>query len=223
MDFFFFNQFCSGTYNNQWIILDYKLFNSGNPISPNTLWISESMPGKTMARDVSSVLTTKGYWASYNIPYFPEMFNYSGCSSYQQQYGNYFSYCQTPRAKIFARDQSRVSNIDGLKFLMQYNDYQHDPFSDGYPCFGISARSDLMKGHIPNQPTQFFNPTDAGGIDTKLTNKLLAKNVTMHAIAGPTHQGQPPFQWSTSPFSNHSHVGQPDTFSFDWNVFVGPQ
>jgi hypothetical protein len=36
---------CNCRYNNQWIIVDYKLFNPGQPLQPGTLWIAEQIPG----------------------------------------------------------------------------------------------------------------------------------------------------------------------------------
>ena len=35
----------SGTYNNQWMTLDYKLFTPRQPLPPNLFWVSEQMPG----------------------------------------------------------------------------------------------------------------------------------------------------------------------------------
>ena len=34
------------------------------------------------------------------------------------------------------------------------------------------------------------------------------------AIAGPTSQDQPPFQWSTSDYNNITHLGHPDIWNF---------
>jgi hypothetical protein len=40
-----FAKYNSGTYNNQWMVVDYKQFTPGKPIQPNTLWILEQIPG----------------------------------------------------------------------------------------------------------------------------------------------------------------------------------
>ncbi|XP_075560204.1 putative phospholipase B-like 2 isoform X3 [Dermacentor variabilis] len=59
----------SGTYNNQWIVVDYKLFKPGTAIVNDTLWILEQMPGIMRQKDVSDILRKKSYWPSYNVAY----------------------------------------------------------------------------------------------------------------------------------------------------------
>ncbi|XP_074258293.1 putative phospholipase B-like 2 isoform X2 [Saimiri boliviensis] len=65
-----FKRFNSGTYNNQWMIVDYKAFVPGGP-SPGSrvLTILEQIPGMVVVADKTSELYQKTYWASYNIPY----------------------------------------------------------------------------------------------------------------------------------------------------------
>ncbi len=51
----------SGTYNNQWIIVDYKLFSPGKVnLAPNTLWIGSQLPGYFFSLDVTEVLNKQG-------------------------------------------------------------------------------------------------------------------------------------------------------------------
>ncbi len=43
-----FGHYNSGTYNNQWMIVDYKLFNpKAEALAPGTLWLFEQIPGFT--------------------------------------------------------------------------------------------------------------------------------------------------------------------------------
>ena len=67
-----------GAYNNQWMILDYKLFTPGKPLLPNTFWVAEQIPGTITSMDASHILQAEGYWASYNVPYFNETFLMGG-------------------------------------------------------------------------------------------------------------------------------------------------
>jgi hypothetical protein len=61
--------------------------------------------GKIQAKDVTDVLTKQGYWSSYNIPYFKDIFTSSASPKMVEKYGDFYSYENAPRAKIFARDQ----------------------------------------------------------------------------------------------------------------------
>ena len=64
----YFKQNNSGTYNNEWMIVDYNLFEPGKELVANTLWVLEQLPGEVHSEDVTDVLKSQGYWASYNIP-----------------------------------------------------------------------------------------------------------------------------------------------------------
>ena len=62
-----------------------------------------------------------GYWPSYNIPFYEEIYNMSGYPSVVDKHGPGFSYQLAPRAKIFRRDQARVVDMETLKDIMRYN------------------------------------------------------------------------------------------------------
>jgi hypothetical protein len=40
------------------------------------------------------------------------------------QYGDIFSYTNTPRALIFARNQSGIRTLDDMKRIMRYNNFK---------------------------------------------------------------------------------------------------
>ncbi|XP_047616478.1 putative phospholipase B-like 2 isoform X1 [Phacochoerus africanus] len=216
-----FKRFNSGTYNNQWMIVDYKAFFPGGP-SPGrrVLTVLEQIPGMVVVADKTSELYQKTYWASYNIPSFESVFNTSGLPALVAHYGDWFSYNGSPRAQIFQRNQSLVHDLDSMIRLMRYNDFLHDPLSLCKACKpqangenAISARSDLNPAN-GSYPFQALQQRSHGGIDVKVTSMALARVFGLLAASGPTWDQLPPFQWSTSPFSHLLHMGQPDLWKF---------
>ncbi|CAN7985572.1 unnamed protein product [Ixodes hexagonus] len=216
-----FGRLNSGTLNNQWMVLDYNLFTPGAPIGKNTLWILEQMPNITKSKDVSEFLQNQRYWSSYNIAFFPDIFNISGQPALVEKYGNYYSYDMTPRAQIFRREQDKVVDVDTMLSLMRYNNYTHDPASrcnctpPYNPVYAIASRYDLLdpQGRY-DVPRMTRRPV--GATDMKLTNYAMFKNLEFIAINGPTFHADgsvPPFEWSTSGF-NDQHVGHPDKWMF---------
>ncbi|VTJ51748.1 Hypothetical predicted protein [Marmota monax] len=216
-----FKRFNSGTYNNQWMIVDYKAFVPGQT-SPGgrVLTVLEQLPGLVVVADKTSDLYDMTYWASYNIPAFETVFNASGLQALVAQYGNWFSYDKNPRAQIFQRNQSLVRDMDSMIRLMRYNNFLHDPLSLCEACSprpngenAISARSDLNPAN-GSYPFQALHQRLHGGIDVKVTNMSLVKALGLLAASGPTWDQVPPFQWSTSPFSDKLHMGHPDLWKF---------
>ncbi|XP_020012515.1 putative phospholipase B-like 2 [Castor canadensis] len=216
-----FKRFNSGTYNNQWMVVDYKAFVPGGP-SPGSrvLTILEQIPGMVVVADKTSELYETTYWASYNIPSFETVFNASGMQDLVAEYGDWFSYDKSPRALIFLRNQSLVRDMDSMVRLMRYNDFLHDPLSLCKTCDpqpngenAISARSDLNPAN-GSYPFQALHQRSHGGIDVKVTGMSLAKALSMVAASGPTWDQVPPFQWSTSPFQEVLHMGHPDLWKF---------
>jgi len=205
-----FAKYNSGTYNNQWQITDTKLFTPGQPLQPETLFILEQIPGYIESGDVTFQLDNYGYFPSYNIPYFPFIFNMSGYPAMVAQGGAGYTYESNPRANIFRRDQGNVVTLENMQDIMRSNNYQTDPFSLGDPCNAISARCDLNSTY----------PIAFGGMDCKVSDTMLIRNMTTTAISGPTTLTQPPFQWDTPAFEDIPHYGQPTLFDF---AFVNMQ
>jgi len=217
-----FSKYNSGTYNNQFMIVDYNKFKIGTKPSelPNDLlWILEQMPGYTESADMTQVLREQGYWPSYNVPYFKFIYNISNSFSEYKKYGDFFDYNKTARALIFRRDQNKVKDLSSLYKLMRYNDFKNDPLSkcNCTPPFtaeyAIAARCDL---NDPNgrYPFSTLGLRPHGAIDVKLTNSELFSKLEMVANSGPTYENQPAFQWSTSKFVGIRHEGQPDKWAF---------
>ncbi|KAK7480062.1 hypothetical protein BaRGS_00028699 [Batillaria attramentaria] len=190
----------SGTYNNQWMVVDLKQYDvHSQQIHPGFLTVLEQ------------------------IPYYPDIFKACGLTAMVSKYGDFFSHDQSPRARIFRRDHSTVVDVDSLTRLMRYNNFKNDPLArcNCTPPYsgenGISARSDLNPpdGTYPFPDLEFGL---RGGIDMKLTSISLTQRGDMlafRAISGPTFDPLPPFRWSTAYNSSSvSHLGQPDLWNF---------
>jgi len=216
----YFSRYNSGTYNNQWMIVNYNLFEPTKPIKDGLLWVLEQLPGKIVAKDVTSVLKSQGYWASYNTPYFNEIFEASGSPTMVKKYGDFYSYENAPRAKIFARDQGKVTDLDSMMKLMRYNDFQNDPLSrcNCSPPYSaenaISSRNDLNPAN-GTYPIKALGHRSSGSTDMKVTNLDLLLLQQFVAWGGPAFDPLPPFQWSKTDFKDLPHHGMPDKFEFE--------
>lgn len=49
------------------MIIDYKLFESGQPLKDNLFVVLEQLPGQTVWKDKTDVLREQTYWSSYNL------------------------------------------------------------------------------------------------------------------------------------------------------------
>ncbi|XP_022780516.1 putative phospholipase B-like 2 isoform X1 [Stylophora pistillata] len=214
-----FSKYNSGTYNNQWMVVNYKQFVPNEPLVPDTFWILEQLPGTVIMSDMSEFLEKERYWASYNLPYFPKIYNLSGQPENVKKYGPWFDYHLNPRAQIFKRDQGKVNDLISFIKLMRYNNYKDDPLSkcSCSPPYSaenaISARSDLNPAN-GSYPFGFLGHRNHGGTDCKVTSyELFNKTLSCMAVSGPTHDQQPIFKWSTSGWKRP--MGHPDAWNFE--------
>jgi hypothetical protein len=232
----------SGTYNNQWMIFDMKRFTKGEPLPPGTFWVAEQLPGGGFpfgitAADQSAELTDRSYWASYNLPFYPNVFNLSGVMKRYAAEGDLYSYSNCSRARIFRRNQSAVNSVTDMELLMRYNNFQHDPLSripncadaTGGVChppysamLAVAARGDLNpKGGEAQYGIDFRSLAlkSDGTTDAKVAawSRVTSQWVESTIANGPTSIQQPIFRWSTSPFANDSDIvrdGLPDEWTF---------
>jgi len=201
-------KFNSGTYCNQWMVINYKSYVPGKPVPSGLVWIIEQIPGYSEALDVTSKFVALGNnWPSFNVPHSEYVYNVSGFRAAYEKFGDQYSYTKCPRAQIFRRDFVKVVDLDSMKFMLQYNDWKNDPLSLGSPANAISSRYDVKAGGAA-----------FGGIDSKIVDFAGAKSLTAHAISGPTQQ-QPVFSWS-SRYPDTTHMGEPVTFNFKWQTFT---
>merc|ERR1719387_2121050 len=99
-----------------------------------------------------------------------------------------------------------------MRCLMNRNHFPEEGVNPVTPGHAVSARMDLDQalGHIPN-----------GGIDAKVTNKCLFKNLQCQASSGPTHDQQPVFRWRQEGtgedlYPDWPHDGLPNVWNFGW-------
>ena len=201
-----FYKYNSGTYSNQWMTLDYKLFTPGQPIVDNTFVVSEQLPGHYHVED-QSITLQRNYWPSYNKIYYKNLYDLAGYPEMVKEKGVSESYQLAPRAKLFRRDAGKIVTIEDLQTFMRSNYYSKtspDPLA-ATPLDAISARGDLMNP-----------PIYGGAIDGKIASYELIKNFSIRAVSGPTHDTQPIFTWDNVSMKECPHVAQPETFGYDW-------
>ena len=210
-----FREHNSGTYNNEWMVVDYDLLKKhkgtkGVPLPNGVLTVLEQLPGQIVAKDQTNVLNDKSYWSSYNRAYYPEIFERSGAPDMVDKYGDWFTHDKTPRANIFRRDHNKVSDVGTMMDMMRYNDFKNDPLAKvdgcdqkGVPAGAIANRLDLSDINA----TCTFSDIDwmvgsfspYGALDAKVANVDSFPSLEFTAVAGPPHGNFKPFKWSDFP------------------------
>ena len=208
-----FSRYHSGTYTNQWMIMDLTLFTPGSNPQPGFLTVVEEVPGLMHFEDMTSTLIQQSYWPSYNNPYFPDISEASGYADIcQHKHEECYNSC--PRANIFKEYHSKVQDIGGAEWILMYNSFQSDEYSLNDSCNAIACRGDLE----PEERQQGA----FGALDAKVSSVVNAKRFpgvspNLFARIGPTHDEQPVFCWSKlRDESSYVHNGQPDCFDFNW-------
>jgi len=212
-----FSEFNSGTYNNQYMILDTKKVEFGKypQIPQESLMIIEQMPGMVEINDVTDHLKF-GYWPSYNVPFGKNISEYSNVTNAIKSHPErkmeiYSEYNSCSRAKIMRREHNKVSDIESMKYFMQFNDYLNDPFSQGIPTESIAARGDILK-----------RPQCFGAFDTKLGSvEQLKKNKTkeIYLYSGATKQVTEKLDFKSGACGKVSSIGIQPQPNFDWIIF----
>eukprot|EP00823_Brevimastigomonas_motovehiculus_P004443 TRINITY_DN2946_c0_g1_i1.p1 TRINITY_DN2946_c0_g1~~TRINITY_DN2946_c0_g1_i1.p1 ORF type:complete len:565 (-),score=95.56 TRINITY_DN2946_c0_g1_i1:100-1794(-) len=197
-----FTRLNSGTYPNQWMIVDLKLFQKGKPATAGFFTVVEEMPGFSHTEDLTATLFSQKYWPSYNIPFFKDVYLNLGYDTVSPQSAEY-DYDKASRAQIYKRDAVKVKSFADFKELMQLNDYRTDPLSGNDPTHAIAARGDLAVHAGP-----------WGAIDVKAVNAKGGSSLSCTALSGPTHFRQPAYNWKQFPYM--LHFGQPEEYNFDY-------
>lgn len=234
----------SGTYANQWMVLDFNSFDKNNGLEDGFFTLLEELPGEVASGDLTQVLKSKTYWASYNSPYFPEI-AISSMNRLKCEVNSEYCHQSNARANIFRTEQQKVESIEDLQRLIQLNNYMDNQYSMNDSCSAIACRDDLEIDVSRRFPF--------GAIDAKVSSIALARHSLYSATTaqpimpmpivmtklGPTSDFLPPFCWhqfdhlasSNSSNSNagmlgkgrkYSHSGHPECFHYDWQQMPPP-
>jgi len=207
-----FGKYNNGGYNNQWIVVDMKRLIPGVRLEPGTLWILEQIPGYIESADVTGTLTF-GYWPSYNVPYFPYIYNISGFPYYAEHFGTMFTYENNPRAEIFRNYADTVEDITDMEWMLRYNDYKHDALEHNNPAMAISSRFDLLSK--TNHTNPIYTRAAFGGVDSKVTSYTTVNNMECYIQSGPSYVDCPPFEYDDD-WTDQPHAGQPKRWEIPW-------
>ena len=207
----------SGTYNNQFMILNLNLIDLKNKKIPEkSLMIVEQIPGDTEINDVTEYLK-QGYWPSYNIPFSKKLYEKCGYYKILNDSTNIpnYDYDNCSRANIFRREQKKIKSNEDFKKMMRYNDFKNDNESHNEPSLTIACRYDL-RYELERQ--HCYGATDVKFASVK---ELLEGKNLIHIISGPTNDQQPTFSWSNTTCGNHykgryDQIGLVDTWNFPW-------
>jgi hypothetical protein len=211
-------QSSTGTYSSQWMIVDYNKFTPGQPLQDGTLVVVEQVPGLSHVEDVTKTLQERGFWSSQNRAAFKDIRDSMGATDAEQLHGDVFSADKNPRAHIFAATATHVESIADMRDEMRRNKWPNeiDGGSGNTPDHAIAARGDLDRE----------SPSPNGGVDSKVTNRCLARLLQCDAISGPSAATQKPFRWLSDSgrelYPGTPHDGMPDVWNFDW-VRMTPQ
>ena len=206
----------SGTYNNQFMILDLNKINlKSKSIPDKSLMIIEQIPGETETNDVTQYLRN-GYWPSYNVPFSDYFYEKSGFIERLKDKPELIydiDYKQCSRAQIYKRDQKNIKSNYDFGRMLRFNDFQNDNLSFNKAYLTIAARYDLD----PNK-TYCYGATDVKYVSVK---ELLEGKSLVHIISGPSNDQLPTFSWLNStckPVNSfeQEYEGLIDVWNKDW-------
>lgn len=221
----------SGTYNNEWLVVDLGRFEPGGELKEGLLTVVDQIPGLVTAADRTRSLE-RGYWPSYNLPSDPRVYNACGLGekgvvdAHAAAAGGagarWLSYQLAPRAALFRRDGGGIASLSRLRDVVRGvhrgapgAPATPDPLARGDALASVCGRADLETDPASREPRGCF--------DGKATSWREAvggergASLAAHVVTGPsTHGGLlPPFRprdWA--------HVmptrGMPAAFDFGW-------
>ena len=226
----------SGTYNCQWMVLDYKMFEKNKKPLPNFFTMTEIIPGMYHYEDMTSTILLRGekkctlkagedaqsathlqclqdhmYWPSINRPYWSDIRQRAGYPVEDPSAVNneFFSFENNPRGNVFARDQSHIKTIQDMMQMMAYNDPLDTVQQD--PGHGIASRYDL-----PGSDSSDDELRPSGALDFKVSNSNMVKQLMTVAQIGPTHETHLP-SWRITELGKQAESRETINKPFRWD------
>ncbi|XP_023337284.1 putative phospholipase B-like 1 isoform X2 [Eurytemora carolleeae] len=133
-----------------------------------------------------------------------------------ERFGDWFSYNNTPRARIFRSNQQTVQDKETMYNLMRSNNYgisnegQVQGCNGSIPAAAIAARTDLQDENVECTWRQFDymeGRKNYGALDVKIVDSSDIHHGSILAENGPTHSGGiEPFSWSDADIPDYSPV-----------------
>lgn len=209
----------SGTYNNEYIVLDTKKFTPGQKPTTDLVWMIEQLPTVYHSEDITDKFVAQGWWPSINTPYFDDIFklaDYPGQQVREPYKKDFWSYYDQPRYKVITKHVNDDNTYDFFKTLMRWNHYldENEP-NYNEPAQGILARYDLR----PENGTAFGKKAPFAGLDSKTASAIKAsKHLTFDAIGSPNYETLTAFNFNDWP--KVSHTGMPAEWKFPWTSFA---
>ena len=155
-------------YSCSFTIVDYNKLNS----KKNLIFVVEEIPKSVKTKDITKEFLEKGYYSSFNLPYFNDetVKNKLGFNGFDV---DFYNKNFNPREYIVQNLINDVNNLNDFENLIKYNGYKKinnkikdDPSYDD-PSNGIAARD-----------------SDFGAIDYKIVNKKLMKENKVKIYSG---------------------------------------
>lgn len=219
----------TGTYSSQWMVMDYKRFQPGQPLPAGAFYVFEQAPEATHYEDMTAHLNQQRYWSSYNRAYFDDVRKTTGDDAMVNVLAGrpdaeVFSKDDTPRAQVVKKTENTVNSLAEMRAEMTRNKGNDEPIDQPslrIPLHAISPRSDV----INNAGNKNLHGDPFGGVDGKITSSCLFKRLTAQAISSPSHTTLPAFEWvkddGTEVWPDYPRNGLPTKADFDW-VNVNP-
>lgn len=209
----------SGTYNNQFMILDLNKISLKNKRIPDkSLMIIEQFPGEMEINDITQYLIN-GYWPSYNVPFSEHFFQISGIVDRIKEKPELvydLDYKQCSRAQIYKRDQKNIKSNNDFGRMLRYNNFKNDNLSFNKAYLTIAARYDL-----DNNKNYCYGAIDVKYVSVK---ELFEGKSLVHIISGPSNDQLPTFSWSNAtckPYNSidYGYEGLIDVWNKDWVAY----